>query len=59
MIASPSSAIRACVEIDKDTSAAMLGLNDNILYDSDETREVLTQWFERRWPERGWWERDE
>ena len=59
MIASPSSAMRACEEVDNDHSASMLGLNDNILYDSDETRDILTSWFEKRWPERGWWERDE
>ena len=59
MIASPSSAVRACEEIDADDTASMLGLNDNVLYDSDETRDVLAGWFERRWPRRGWWERQE
>lgn len=55
MIKNPSDASRALSGLDPE--AAMLGLNDNIERDGQETKEVMTNWFQRRWPERTKWER--
>lgn len=55
MINNPDHAARALGAIDP--KAVMLGLNDNIERDGDETKSVMTDWFQQRWPERTTWER--
>jgi hypothetical protein len=57
MIDNPEHATRAFAEIDADSEAAMLGLNDNIQRDATRTGQVMTAWFQRRWPDAVWWER--
>lgn len=58
MISDTVSAAQACSAIEEDSSVSMLGLNDNVLYESAETSRVLAEWFHSRWPEKGWWERE-
>jgi 3-O-alpha-D-mannopyranosyl-alpha-D-mannopyranose xylosylphosphotransferase len=55
MINNPDHAKRILDAIDSET--AMLGLNDNIERDADEAKEVMTDWFQQRWPNRTMWER--
>jgi hypothetical protein len=55
MINNPDHAARALGALDPE--AAMLGLNDNIERDGHETKQVMTDWFQKRWPERTKWER--
>ena len=55
MINNPDHAARALGALDLE--AAMLGLNDNIERDGHETKQVMTDWFQKRWPERTMWER--
>lgn len=47
----------ALVAVDGDTSAAALGLNDNIDREFEEIKEGLEVWFEGRWPLPAPWER--
>jgi len=55
MINNPDHAARALDALDPE--AAMLGLNDNIERDGHETKQVMTDWFQKRWPEGTMWER--
>lgn len=59
MVSSPNDAMRVTMAIDEDRSTSILGLNDNELSETRDTRDILTAWFERRWPVRGWWERSD
>jgi hypothetical protein len=56
MINNPDHAARALSSLDPE--AAMLGLNDNIERDGHETKQVITDWFQKRWPQRTKWERE-
>jgi len=55
MINNPEHAARALSALDPE--AAMLGLNDNIERDGHETKQVMTDWFQNRWPDKTKWER--
>jgi hypothetical protein len=55
MVNNPQHAFQALKTLDPTT--AMLGLNDNIERDADETKQVMTDWFQGRWPTPTEWER--
>lgn len=56
MALSPEHIRRVFDAIDSDPSISILGINDNIDHEYDTTRGLMTDWFEKRWPDKAAWE---
>lgn len=44
-------------QLDNSPDVSILGLNDDIDDDYDQAKEVMLEWFEKRWPNKAVWER--
>ena len=57
MLKSPEHATRVFHMIQDNPQVSILGLNDDIEEDYDQVKDIMTRWFEFRWPRKAVWER--
>ncbi|ODN79461.1 3-O-alpha-D-mannopyranosyl-alpha-D-mannopyranose xylosylphosphotransferase [Cryptococcus amylolentus CBS 6039] len=58
MLKNAEHAGRVFKQIQDTPSVSILGMNDDIEADYDETKRLMNEWFEMRWPRKAVWERD-